>query len=112
MLFRSPLRLVRATTAELASTELVLENDRRELLLHGGEAQIELDLDISTMPNTPYRDLEIEAELVSGTTQVLDDIASLISAIGPVTPSSKGKRARGWAYLRRHQALSRASAQT
>lgn len=95
-----PLAIARRVSVRLERSELVLENLRRSLQLDGLGARVELDLDTTTMPGTAYRDLEIEAELVSGDASVLEVIESSVANLGPVTRATKGKRARGWSYLR------------
>lgn len=96
-----PLAIALAITANLAPTELILETDRRGLQLVSAHARVELDIDITTMPTTAYRDLEIEAELAEGDPDVLTELEAVIGQLGPVRRAQKGKRARGWAYLKR-----------
>jgi hypothetical protein len=104
----APLALARRVTASLRPMELVLENDRRGMRLTDGDATVEVDLDITTMPGTDYYDLEIEAEMVSGDPEVLADLEVALTSFGEVARSVKGKRARGWEYLRaRNQSRNR-----
>lgn len=98
---QQPLAIALAITANLAPTELILETDRRGLQLVSAHARVELDIDITTMPTTAYRDLEIEAELAEGDPDVLTELEAVIGQLGPVRRAQKGKRARGWAYLKR-----------
>jgi inorganic triphosphatase YgiF len=98
-----PLLLARRITTDLGPTELVLENDRRGMRLTGRDAVVELDLDITTMPGTDYYDLEIEAEMVSGDPEVLTELEAALRSAGPMKRSAKGKRARGWEYLRKRR---------
>jgi inorganic triphosphatase YgiF len=95
-----PVELARRVTARLMPTELVLEDDRRSMRLVGHGATVELDLDISTMTNTSYLDLEIEAEMVEGDPSVLADLEAALASVGSVTRSVKGKRARAWEFFR------------
>ena len=95
-----PVELARRATAELTSTQLVLDDDRRSMRLVGHGAIVELDLDISTMPGTTYRDLEIEAEMVDGNPSVLAHLEAALASVGPVKRSAKGKRARAWDFVR------------
>lgn len=95
-----PLVLARRVTTDLAATELILENDRRGMRMTGLGATVEVDLDITTMQGTDYYDLEIEAEMVSGDPEVLTELEVTLRTIGRVKRSRKGKRARGWEYLR------------
>jgi inorganic triphosphatase YgiF len=102
----APLALAHRITTELQPTELLLENDRREMRLVGHGASIDLDLDITTMPNTDYYDLEIEAEIVSGDPDALTELETALTAIGNMRHSDKGKVARGWDYLKRRKSRS------
>jgi inorganic triphosphatase YgiF len=93
-----PLRLARKIATDLHITELVLDTARRSMELQRGEARIELDLDITTMPGTRFRDIEIEAEIIHGEASDLGDLEVAIGALGHVERSTQGKRARGWSY--------------
>lgn len=94
-----PILLAQRSTKELGPTELVLENDRRSMRLSGHGATIEVDLDITTMPGTDYYDLEIEGEMVEGDPDVLGELETVLTSLGKIKRSVKGKRARGWAFL-------------
>jgi inorganic triphosphatase YgiF len=95
-----PVALARRATTDLGPTKLVLENDRRSMRLSGRDAIVELDLDITTMPGTDYLDFEIEGEMVEGDAEVLSELETALASVGAVTRSIKGKRARGWAFLK------------
>jgi hypothetical protein len=95
-----PLTVAREVSRELERTNLVLDNERRSLQLEGLGAQVELDLDTTTMPGTEFHDLEIEAELISGDAAVLESIERSVATMGEVRRATRGKRARGWAFLR------------
>jgi len=94
----TPLVLARGVTADLGATDLILETARRTMQLRRGETRIDLELDITTMPGTDFRDIEIEAEMIHGDPADLGELEESISALGRVERSVKGKRARGWSY--------------
>jgi inorganic triphosphatase YgiF len=95
-----PVALARRATTDLGPTKLVLENDRRSMRLSGRDAIVELDLDITRMPGTNYLDFEIEGEMVEGNAEVLSELETALASVGAVTRSIKGKRARGWSFLK------------